>query len=50
MRISVITNWAYGITVLLTVLSGGAFILSADSANRERRAVEQHLALDDLGD
>ncbi|MDQ0319523.1 diguanylate cyclase (GGDEF)-like protein [Pararhizobium capsulatum DSM 1112] len=50
MRISTITNWAYGITVLLTVLSGGAFILSARSAEQERRAVEEHLAFDDLGE
>ena len=50
MRISVITNWAYGVTVVLTVLSGSAFILSATSATRERIAVEEHLALDDLAD
>ena len=34
MRISTITNWAYGITVALTVLSGAAFILSARSAEQ----------------
>ena len=50
MRISVITNWAYGITVVLTVLSGGAFILSGDSADKERLAVQQRLDLDELGD
>jgi len=50
MRISTITNWAYGITVLLTVLSGAAFILSAYSATQERIAVQEHLALDDLGE
>jgi diguanylate cyclase (GGDEF)-like protein len=50
MRISTITNWAYGVTVLLTVLSGGAFILSARSAEQERLAVEQHLALYTLGE
>ncbi|WP_283194641.1 sensor domain-containing diguanylate cyclase [Rhizobium sp. AN80A] len=50
MRISVITNWAYAATVVLTVLSGSAFILSATSANRERIAVEEHLALSDLAD
>ena len=48
MRISAITNWAYGVTVVLTVLSGGAFILSADSANQERLAVEEHLAFEAL--
>ncbi|MEI2299930.1 diguanylate cyclase [Ensifer sp. MJa1] len=50
MRINAITNWAYGITVLLTGLSGAAFILSTDSAIKERQAVEQHLALDTLGE
>lgn len=50
MRISVITNFAYGATVVLTALSGAAFILSANSAERERQAVEQHRVLDDLGD
>ncbi|MBB3964532.1 sensor domain-containing diguanylate cyclase [Rhizobium metallidurans] len=50
MRISVITNWAYAATVVLTVLSGSAFILSATSANRERIAVEEHLALSDLAE
>jgi diguanylate cyclase (GGDEF)-like protein len=50
MRISAITNWAYGVTVVLTVLSGSAFILSASSAVRERIVVQQHLTLDDLAD
>jgi HAMP domain-containing protein len=50
MRISTITNWAYAVTVVLTVLSAGAFLLSADAGVRERRAVEEHLALNDLGE
>lgn len=50
MRISAITNFAYGATLVLTALSGGAFILSGQSADRERQAVEQHRMLDDLGD
>src|ERR1700712_5461917 len=50
MRISTITNWAYGVTIVLTVLSAGAFLLSADAGVRERRAVEEHLSLDDLGE
>lgn len=50
MRITTITNWAYGATVILTAVSGTAFILSATAADQERRAVEQHLGLDDLGD
>jgi len=48
MRISTITNWAYGITVVLTALSAAAFIMSSRSADDERRAVEEHLALDTL--
>ena len=40
----------YGVTVVLTVLSGGAFILSAHSANEERLAVEEHLAFDKLAE
>ncbi|MBB3542264.1 MULTISPECIES: diguanylate cyclase [unclassified Rhizobium] len=50
MRISTITNWAYAVTVVLTVLSGGAFILSAYSAVRERSAVEMRQQLDELAD
>jgi diguanylate cyclase (GGDEF)-like protein len=46
MRISTITNWAYGITVLLTGLSGAAFLVSARAADHERAAVEQDLAFD----
>ncbi len=48
MRIRTITNWAYGITVILTALSAAAFIMSSRSAEDERRAVEEHLALDTL--
>ena len=50
MRITTITNWAYGITVVLTVLSAAAFILSARSATQERQAIEQHLLLNSLGE
>ena len=50
MKISTITNWAYGVTVVLTVLSGVAFILSVDSAHDERKAVEVHLVLNELGE
>lgn len=50
MRITTITNWAYCITVALTVPSGAAFILSTSSAVEERRAVEQHLTLDTLAE
>ncbi|WP_157217138.1 diguanylate cyclase [Flavisphingomonas formosensis] len=48
MRISTITNLAYGITLLLTGISGTSFILAADAAKQERAAVEQHRLLDDL--
>jgi hypothetical protein len=50
MRINAITNWAYAVTVVLTALSGGAFILSTNSANEERLAVEEHLAFDTLAE
>lgn len=50
MRISTITNWAYGITVVLTALSGAAFIMSSRSAVQERLAVEEHLAFDTLAE
>lgn len=46
MRISTITNWAYGITLVLTGLSAAAFLVSANAARQERDAVEQHLAFD----
>ncbi|TGS36262.1 diguanylate cyclase, partial [Mesorhizobium sp. M8A.F.Ca.ET.182.01.1.1] len=50
MRISAITNWAYGVTVVLTALSGAAFIMSSRSAVEERVAVEEHLTLDSLAE
>lgn len=50
MRITTITNWAYGITVVLTALSGAAFMMSSRSALEERAAVEEHLILDTLAE
>lgn len=50
MRISTITNCAYSATLLLTAVSGGAFILSTRAATDERAAIERHLALDELGE
>ncbi|MFS2151430.1 diguanylate cyclase [Rhizobium sp. Rhizsp42] len=47
MRISTITNWAYAITVGLTLLSGGAFILAAKSADDERATTERAWTLDE---
>jgi diguanylate cyclase (GGDEF)-like protein len=50
MRISTITHWAYGVTVLLTGLSGAAFLFAAHAGERERDAVAQHLAFDVLAE
>lgn len=49
MKISTITNIAYGLTLVLTALSGTAFIFSAKMANEERQAVETRMTLEDLG-
>jgi diguanylate cyclase (GGDEF)-like protein len=40
MRISTITNWAYALTVGLTLLSGGSFIVATHFADRERDALD----------
>lgn len=48
MRISTITNWAYVITVGLTLLSGSAFMMAASSANRERDAADAAWTLDEM--
>ena len=50
MRISTITNWAYGVTVLLTSMSAAAFLVAARAAETERAAVEQHLLFDTLAE
>lgn len=50
MRISTITNWAYGLTVLLTGLSGAAFLMAAGAGEAERAAVAQHLRFDVLAE
>lgn len=50
MKINTITNWAYGLTVVLTALSGAAFIASIDSSAKERNAVQTHLILNELGE
>ncbi|MFB2551175.1 sensor domain-containing diguanylate cyclase [Ensifer soli] len=50
MKISAITNWAYGITVALTLISGGAFLLSVEGAEGERVAVEKRLVLEELAE
>jgi len=46
MRLVTITNWAYGATVALTLLSGTTMILASNAQDRERAAVEQRYRLD----
>ena len=46
MRLATITNWAYGATVALTLLSGATMILASNAQDRERSAVEQRYRLD----
>jgi diguanylate cyclase (GGDEF)-like protein len=50
MRISTITNWAYGLTVIMTAVSGVAFLLSAKAAADERTAIERKLTLEEFGE
>ncbi|MEY8710686.1 diguanylate cyclase [Mangrovibacter phragmitis] len=49
-RIATITNWAYGITVAFTLISGGALILASRADTAEREAVAQRASLDDLSE
>ncbi len=44
------TNWAYGITVALTLASGIAMLMASSADNAERRAVEQRQAFDQLSE
>ena len=46
MRLATITNWAYGVTVALTVASGITMLLASAAQTREREAVDQRYALD----
>ncbi|MEJ5096007.1 MULTISPECIES: diguanylate cyclase [Sphingomonas] len=46
MRLATITNWAYGTTVALALLSGGTMLLASQAQNEERAAVAQRYALD----
>ncbi len=46
MKLATITNWAYGVTVALTLASGSAMLLASDVHDRERDAVQQRHALD----
>ena len=46
MRLSTITNWAYGATVALTLVSGTTMLLASNTQQRERAAVAQRHGLD----
>jgi diguanylate cyclase (GGDEF)-like protein len=46
MRLATITNWAYGVTVLLTLASGTTMLLAASAQEGERAAVAQRYELD----
>ena len=46
MRLATITNWAYGATVMLTIVSSTTMILASNAQERERDAVEQRYRLD----
>ena len=46
MRLATITNWAYGATVALTLVSGATMILASNAQQREREAVEKRYRLD----
>lgn len=41
MRLSVITNWAYGATVALTLVSGATMVFATDALERERTVFER---------
>lgn len=46
MRLATITNWAYGVTVALSLLSGGTMLLASRAQDQERVAVAQRAVLD----
>jgi len=46
MRLATITNWAYGATVALTLVSAAAMLLASSAQQRERDAVAERYALD----
>ena len=48
MRLSTITNWAYGATVLLTLASGTTMLFASGAEQRERAAVAQRASFDQL--
>ncbi|MFC3441199.1 diguanylate cyclase [Sphingobium rhizovicinum] len=48
MRLSTITNWAYGATVALTLVSGATMLLASGAEETERAAVAQRATFDQL--
>ncbi|ROT93945.1 diguanylate cyclase [Altererythrobacter sp. FM1] len=46
MRLATITNWAYGTTVVLTLVSGATMILASNAQEQERAQVAQRYRLD----
>ncbi len=48
MRIATITNWAYGATVVLTLISGTTMLLASSAEQKERAAVEQRARFDQM--
>lgn len=50
MRIATITNWAYGVTVCLTIASGIVMLMASNADNHERQAVAQRQVFDQLTD
>lgn len=46
MRLATITNWAYGATVVLTIVSSTTMIFASGAQERERAATEQRYLLD----
>jgi diguanylate cyclase (GGDEF)-like protein len=46
MRLATITNWAYGTTVVLTLVSGATMLLASSAQERERAAVQERYDLD----
>ncbi|AEG48489.1 diguanylate cyclase [Sphingobium chlorophenolicum L-1] len=48
MRLSTITNYAYGATVALTLLSGAVMLMASSTEEKERAAVEQRALFDQM--
>jgi len=46
MRLATITNWAYGATVALTLMSGASMLLASSAQQNERASVSQRYSLD----